>query len=374
MTAWPLVQSKLGFCRKKFKKGFKDNFKGSKRDPLLYLGLVSVLLFSIFVFNSNSILNAGPKEGGFSFLMDFYPETNQNNGQPALTSQVKAADSPDLYIIQKNSLSPLTPPLTITPKVLGQIVGEVSDFSSETDKEIIEYTIQNNDTLSSIAEKFGISLNTLLWANDLTENSKIKVGEKLLILPVSGVLYNVKKGDTIAEIAKTYKGKASEIVAFNELSSEGDIYINDILIIPGGVLPAPPKKRTPSLAPLASSYFICPIGSPCRRTQGLHWDNAVDLSNGNCGAPIFAAAGGQVLRIKYGWNFGGGNFLKILHPNGIITYYGHLQAILVEQGDNVSQGQIIALMGGQPGTAGAGRSTGCHLHFQVEGARNPFAQ
>ena len=67
-----------------------------------------------------------------------------------------------------------------------------------------------------------------------------------------------------------------------------------------------------------------------------------------------------------------GNYVTILHGNGTVTYYGHLMALLVRSGDKVYTGQNIALMGGAPGTAGAGNSTGCHLHFEVVGARNPL--
>ncbi|MDP2741089.1 MAG: M23 family metallopeptidase, partial [bacterium] len=77
-------------------------------------------------------------------------------------------------------------------------------------------------------------------------------------------------------------------------------------------------------------------------------------------------------RVKYGYNFGGGNYVTILHSGGIVTYYGHLMTIFVKPGDTVSVGDRIALMGGQPGMAGAGRSTGCHLHFGVIGAKNPL--
>lgn len=259
------------------------------------------------------------------------------------------------------------PPIMITPQVLSQIINE---NEPENRKEIIEYTVQTGDTLSSIAENFGISFNTLLWANDLNKSSVIKPGQRLIILPVSGVIHHVKKGDTISEVAKTYKANLKDIIAFNELSSEGEIFIGDILIISDGVMPPPSQTPAPVLVPLASSYFICPLSS-CRLTQGLHWYNAVDFA-GNCGNSVYAVAGGTVLRTKYGWNGGAGNYLTILHPNGVVTFYGHLLNILVNSGDQVYQGQIIALVGGQPGTPGAGKSTGCHLHFGVQGAKNPF--
>lgn len=278
-----------------------------------------------------------------------------------------------MTFLQENSLIGVSPPATVSPQSLGNILGGIED-NSEPRGGIIEYTVESGDTLSSVASKFDISLDTILWANDLTSRSLIKPGQKLIIPPASGIIYYIKKGDTLSAIAKTYKGKVEEIIAFNELSDEGDIFIGDILIIPGGKMPAPKKSYSyaPAQVPLGSSYFICPH-SACRITQGLHWYNAIDFG-GKCGDPIYAAASGTVQRVKYGWNGGAGNYITILHPNGVVTMYGHISASLVNPGQNVSQGQRIALMGGKPGTSGAGRSTGCHVHFDVRGARNPFAK
>ena len=280
-------------------------------------------------------------------------------------------EPPDFSLIQENSLMGFSIPLTVSPNVLGSLTG---DTYLERENEISEYTVQSGDTLTGVAEKFDISLETLLWANNLTKSSALKVGQDLIILPVSGLLHHVTSGETVGGIAQKYKGDINEIIVFNELSNEGDINVGDILIIPNGVMPSATKVYTPSLASLATSYFICPISLPCRITQRLHWYNAVDFSHGKCGDLIYAAAGGQILKIKYGWNGGAGNYLEILHPNGVITMYGHLQSVLVSVGQPISQGQAIAFMGGQSGTAGSGRSTGCHLHFQVIGAKNPFAQ
>jgi len=356
-------------------------YKGSFKDPLFHLGLFSVILFSVISLGAGFILKSGFQSGDCSILASVSETSSQSHNQFVFTSQKTGAKPLDLNIVQQNSLKEISPPNTLSFQVLGVLIGGSENSLDGNSlpvepgsKDIIEYTVQPGDTLSSLAEEFGISLETILWANGLTKNSPLKTGQSLIILPVSGVLYHVQKGDTIGGIAQTYKADTSEIVAFNELASETDIYIGDILIIPGGVKPSPVAVAAAPLVPLASSYFICPIASPCKITQGLHFFNAVDFSNGVCGSPIYAAASGQVLRIKYGYNNGAGNYLTILHPNGVITMYGHLQAVLVAQGDSVSQGQMVALMGGQPGTPGAGVSTGCHLHFQVEGAENPFAK
>ena len=291
----------------------------------------------------------------------------------------------DLVFVQGNSLVGASCPNLFFAKTLGAISETDQNFAislPEERKEIIEYTVEKGETLSSIAEKFNISVNTIIWANNLSPKSLLKPGDKIIILPISGVLHYVKSGETLTQIAKTYQANLSEIVSFNELINENDIRAGDFLVIPNGKKPPVyQSKREKSqnqvlgdqIIPLASSYFICPIAPPCTITQGLHWNNAIDFSNGKCGSPIYAAAQGQVLRVKYGYNYGAGNYLTILHPNGVITFYGHLQTILVQEGEVVNQGQIIALMGGKPGMPGAGRSTGCHLHFGVQGAKNPFA-
>ena len=332
------------------------------------LFLIAVLIISAGLYLGHYFFSCPPAAKNLS-------ETQQKLFvNPQTKSQI---ESPDLTFIQNNSLAGISCSQIFSSKTLGAL----SQGTFDEKKEITEYTVQAGDTLSSIAANFDISLNTLLWANDLGKNSVIRPGQKLIILPVSGIIHHVKKGDTLSEIAKTYKVKVDDIIAFNELSEEGDIYIGDILIVPGGVRPALKKTYAYSLnqIPVASSYFIVPVSSPYRITQGLHWYNAVDFANtgGSCGKPVFAAAGGQVLKIKYGYNHGAGNYIRILHPNGLITHYGHLQKILVSAGQKVSQGELIGLIGYSGRTIPAGPA-GCHLHFglyssQGNPPRNPFA-
>jgi murein DD-endopeptidase MepM/ murein hydrolase activator NlpD len=319
-------------------------------------------------------------------FVSFVPKTGieiKNTGSAAVTeadsarSFIKSVsaqpESPEFYLLGENTIVGFAPPMTVTPQVLGVIMGETG---SEINKDVTEYEVKSGDTLASIAKNFGLSLNTLLWANDLTSTSKLKVGQELIILPVSGLLHYVKSGDTVSGLAQKYKAKASDIVEFNELVSEDDIFVGDILVVPNGTMPAVVKQTYVTNIPVASSYFICPIASPCHITQGLHWYNAVDFSRGKCGDSIYAAAGGVIQRVKFGWNGGAGNTITILHPNGVVTSYGHVLTALVNPGDQVNQGQIIALMGGNTATQGigAGKSTGCHVHFAIHGATNPFAK
>lgn len=364
--------------RKKFKDA-KRTFTGSLRDPSFCLGAISVFLFGLVCLGSAPLLALLSKQVDFPItaISQVFDERQE---ECVFVDPAKkfCLESPELLLVENCSLRAVSPPTSFSPQVLGALVGGINP--DESQKAIIEYTVESGDTLWSISANFKISLDTILWANDLNKNSIIKKGQKLIILPVSGTVHHIKAGDTISEIAQTYKGKTNEIVDFNSLSDEGDIYIGDIIIIPNGVMPAPSVRYVSQQIPVANTYFICPISSPCKITQGLHWYNAIDFSHGKCGEPIYAAAGGQVLKVKLTnstsrWAFGGaGNHLTILHPNGVVTMYGHIAASLVKPGDQVSQGQIIALMGGQPGTPGAGNSTGCHVHFGVRGSSNPFAR
>lgn len=361
-----------------FKRHFRSK-SGSFRDPCCFIGLFSVILLVLVFLLPNSILKSDPKEVDFSLAsISKTLETSQKQDFSLSQANKFLAESPELLTIGNCSLKSATPPVTFSPQALGALI---KGYETEDTKKIItEYLIEPGDNLWSIAEKFEVSLNTILWANDLNKNALLQTGQKLIISPVSGVIHHVKSGDTVSSVAQKYKGKSEEIITFNNLSGEGDIYIGDIVIVPNGVISAPTTQYAPLWVPLATSYFICPIAAPCRITQGLHWYNAIDFSHGQCGEPIYAAAAGQVLKVQLTnstskWAFGGaGNTISILHPNGVVTSYGHIAASLVSPGDQVSQGQAIARMGGQPGTPGAGLSTGCHVHFAVSGARNPFAQ
>ena len=369
--------------------GFLRNMRGSKRGPLLCLALITVILTGLVSFRSGFLPQPLVEKGRFCLAAISNAVTGADkkgicfDTQTAVlsesflnTSQRALPESPELLLMGDGSLKSAAPPTTFSSQALGALVG---GYEQEDVKKVItEYTVEQGETISLIAEKFGISVNTILWANNLSKGSTLKPGQTIIVPPVSGVIHHVKSGDTVSSIAKKYKGKAEDVVSFNSLSSENDIYVGDIVFVPSGTMPAATKNIAPQTIAVADSYFICPISAPCRVSQRLHWYNAVDFSHSKCGDFIFAAAGGTVLKVKLTesisrWALGGGgNTITILHPNGVVTSYGHVAASLVSVGDQVSQGQVIALMGGKPGTPGAGLSTGCHVHFAVSGAKNPF--
>jgi len=239
---------------------------------------------------------------------------------------------------------------------------------------ILTYEVQDGDTAGQIAANFGVSLNTILWANNLKSGSLIKPGQDLVILPISGVRHLVKKGDTISSIAKKYQASIEEIIAFNNLSNDKPLIEGQELIIPDGQLPSAtsiaisnglaPMTIDISSWPSLKGYFTYPTSGGWNR--GIqHNLNAVDIVN-SCGSPIYASADGMVVEARKGWNGGYGNYVKIQHLNGTLTVYGHLGDIYVKEGNSVASGQTLGTM------SDTGKATGCHLHFEVRGAQNPF--
>lgn len=224
------------------------------------------------------------------------------------------------------------------------------------------YVVREGDTLSQIANMFSVSVNTILWANEI-KNGVIHKGDTLVILPVSGVKYTVKKGDTLASIAKEFDGDAGEIALFNNLEVSAALAVGTEVIIPGGE--AEEEVKIHVFAGEATKYYTRPISGGVK-TQGVHGYNAVDLAT-YAGAPVYAAASGKVLISREGgWNGGYGNYIVIEHDNGTQTLYAHNSDNLVVAGEWVVKGQTIGHVGS------TGRSTGPHVHFEVRGASNPF--
>lgn len=233
------------------------------------------------------------------------------------------------------------------------------------------YVVREGDTLSEIAEMFGVSTNTIIWANDLPVRGTVRVGQRLTILPVTGLKYTVKKGDTLASVAKEHHGDADEIAQYNDIV--GELKVGTEILIPNGEEHAAPAAKTVAKVPPTggssgsySGYFMRPVTGAVR-TQGIHGSNGVDLG-APVGTPILASAAGDVIISKEGgWNGGYGSYVVIKHDNGTQTLYAHQSSVIVGVGQTVVQGQVIGYVGS------TGQSSGPHLHFEIRGGpRNPF--
>lgn len=360
---------------------------------LFYSKLVSLLLIGAFSFGTPALAEAsllsmlGLENTASAETIPTSSSLNsQNMALPQATVAQKGAgeESVDLTI-SDDALIAQTGPLGTQADVADEPIPERS--------EIYTYIVRGGDTLPVVAKMLGVSVGTIVWANDLSgKNAKLTPGQVLAILPTSGISYTIKKGDTVGGIAKKFKVDADEIGKFNGLELDSKLIAGEEIIIPGAELALPSSSSTSSSSgstsgssklplyaygatryipghdgPDVGGYYIRPVRG-CIRTQALHGANGVDIGCPK-GTPILAAASGTVLIAREGgWNGGFGNYIVINHPNGTQTLYGHLSKVSVAPGQVVSQGETIGLMGS------TGRSTGSHLHFEVHGAGNPLGK
>lgn len=253
-----------------------------------------------------------------------------------------------------------------------------------------KYIVMNGDTLSLIAQKYDISIETIKWANNLTSDL-VRPGQELDIPPADGVLIKVAKNETLASIATKYNGNEQAIADFNWLDYPFTLYEGQELFIPDGRMPtvAPPKP-TIARAPrtyTSGSYSGAGSSAPVDPNVGrfLGWPVAgntakisqyykgtihrgIDIADRNlpniiapaAGTVIFAGCAGTCPPLGSTW--GGSGYawsIQIDHGNGYTTWYAHLKNIYVRSGESVSRGQAIGQMGS------TGRSTGPHLHFEL---------
>lgn len=245
-------------------------------------------------------------------------------------------------------------------------LGDMTTTTAVSDKprfEILDYEVGKGDTLSTIAEKFGISVDTIKWANSL-KSEKLVPGQTLRIPPVTGIAHKVGAGDTVYSLAKKYKSDAQKIVNFpaNDFADLETFALNigQIVFVPDGVMPESKAVYKPVPVPqfIAGSggKFIWPTqGTITQYPVSYHM--ALDIASR--GAPPVAAADGGVVSYAGCLTWGYGCHVIINHPEGYQTLYGHLSSFNVSSGQKVGRGQVIGVMGS------TGRSTGPHTHFEI---------
>jgi surface antigen len=119
----------------------------------------------------------------------------------------------------------------------------------ENEGDVILYTVQIGDTLSTIAQKHGVTTATLFWANEIEDVDDIKPGDTIFILPESGIKHKIGSGDTIEKIAEKYKADEKEIIAYNNLPANGELTVGEEIFIPGAQKEIPKPEPEPLFAP-----------------------------------------------------------------------------------------------------------------------------
>ena len=307
-----------------------------------------------------------------------------------------------------------SPALTAAPAAANQVSISPSDLAGSgilreanihtnmperARQEITTYTVQAGDTVSGIAERFGLESKTVFAANyDVLQDDPhlLRPGQELRILPVDGVYWEWLGGIPFPQWAAYFDVQPEAILSYpaNKLDpaavadpSNPNIAVGTFLIIPGGVyqyhtpgqVPLGITRTNPASAQVGGAGSCPPIAGgavgygtfvyPTSRHQLSGFDYSIknnhlgiDLS-AELGDPIYASDGGVV--VYAGANgYGYGNMIMVDHGTGFQTLYAHLSAIFTQCGFNVAQGETI-------GSAGStGRSSGAHLHFEVRTLSN----
>ena len=239
------------------------------------------------------------------------------------------------------------------------------------------YRVRSGDTLTGIAHKFGVTMMTIWWANNLNAKDELHIGQTLTIPPVDGVVITVGSSDTLDSLAAKYGVDAATIVDANALQ-DPNLVIGQTLTVPGALgdgistprpTHAPPARSGGSGGSSGASH---PVSPPARYSGGkLSWPvaggyisqyfhyghYAIDIA-ADRGTAVKAAAAGVVTFA--GWkNNGGGYQVWISHGSGLYTTYNHMSAVAVGRGQHVGRGQLVGRVGM------TGNATGPHLHFEV---------
>ncbi len=261
-------------------------------------------------------------------------------------------------------------PATAQPRVGTAIPGSA----------FLAYTVRAGDTLSRIANAFGLSVTTLYWANSISvpDPQLVKIGQIMKIPPMDGLAIAVQPGATVKSIADKYGIATQELIDANNLS-DTTLVAGELLLVPGADTPPLPVKQAPAppapnwlgklLWPAYKHYRITQVfgctGWPGEPRWGTcrHYHDGLDIG-GPTGVPILAAASGTV--IYAGWRkagtdgAAGGIVVWISHGGGTLyTTYNHLSAVTVKIGQHVTAGQRVGSMGE------TGAAAGTHLHFEV---------
>jgi LysM repeat protein len=294
----------------------------------------------------------------------------------AVVSDSPATAGNETFVLQQEISSISAGGTAITkPTIIPGAVLPTSDnttvFSGRT--EVTNHKVESGEVIGQIAEKYGISVATILWANNLSSRSIIRPGDELAILPTTGVLHKVKSGETISRIARKYDTDSDKIIKFNKLKNDGsDIVIGEKLIIPEGVQPRTAvRSYKPTKTPFSNKVAPAPsVNSPAG--SGYLWPSSVTYISqyygwrhtgldiaGPIGSPLYATKAGTVIKSQCGWNGGYGCYVIVDHGGGVQSVYAHASQLYVSYGEKVARGQTVALMGS------TGRSTGPHIHFEI---------
>ena len=219
------------------------------------------------------------------------------------------------------------------------------------------HRVRKGDTVWGIANKYQVSVRSVLRANQIRSARRLHVGKKLFIpgvVPsqqIDGTWHRIKSGDTLWALAKKHRVSVKSLMSANNLKSATKLQVNETIFIPhSGATGFSSPLRIPLVMTSDYGYRWHPIHKKRRFHHGIDFRVKTKYR-------VYASKAGKVVRA--GWYGGYGNVVVIEHTGGYTTWYGHLSAIRVKVGQKVRHGRVIGLSGR------SGHATGPHLHFEI---------
>ncbi len=225
--------------------------------------------------------------------------------------------------------------------------------------EYSNYRVKSQETMESIAKKFGLKEDSIILCNNLKKKKELVAGDLLIIPNQDGREIKVLKNDSIYKIANRYGCEWEDIADINNLQSE-KLLVGQKLFIPKSGMTKYEKDQyfgNYFVWPANSKYITSPFGprtDPINGKKSFH--SGLDI-RGAVGDPTYVTKDGVVINTGVSRVYG--NYIEVRHTNNLITKYAHLSKIDVKKGDSVTQGQVIGKIGN------TSRSTGPHLHFEI---------
>ena len=307
------------------------------------------------------------------FIEEFIEEgiADTPTQQPYLDSLTAVKNQPQATIVPLDEVETELTTISQSGSALIKADLATTQKTPRTRTEIIYYTIKSGDSVSTIAEEFNISVNTILWENNLSSYSLIRPRNQLAILPTTGITHKVSRGENLSFISSQYGVEAEKIAETNNLGEDNRLSVGQKLIIPGGSKLRYASQTTSRYTGISAiKDLVAPSGATPVSGNKMNWPtvghrisqyyswrhSGLDIANKK-GTPIYAADTGTVEKV--GWSTGYGNTIVINHGGGKKTRYAHLSKFYVEKGQKVNKGKTIGAMGS------TGWSTGSHLHFEV---------
>jgi len=226
------------------------------------------------------------------------------------------------------------------------------------------HTLQAGESLSTVADLYGISLDAIVGANpDISSLDRLPLGIDLLIPPSAGLVVTLDPGESLLDLVVAHGVAPEAVVAANDLRSPFDVAPGMLVFLPG-VRPSEALARL-QLVREEENRYVWPLHGRLTSYYGARnlgmgtssFHKGIDIAAPS-GTPVGASRSGTVTYA--GWsNQGYGNLIKVRHAGGDETWYGHFSSIAVSVGEHVSQGEVIGRIGS------TGISTGPHLHFEL---------